>query len=105
MDRGLMMATTLFFEKEELRRRLRLYGLDEVRVAEVAGVFDRNNRHIDVVSFVIMLERFGVPRSDLSSFLHDVGLEESTLINVFSKADFTRLGMGNREVTQVVLAD
>jgi len=98
------MAKTLFFTKEELRKKMRLYGLDEVRVAEVTGVFDKNNRHIDVVSFVIMLERYGIPRSDISSFLHDIGVDESTLINIFSKADFTRLGMGNREVTQVVLA-
>jgi len=98
------MAKTLFFTKEDLRRRMRMYGLDEVRVAEISTVFDKNNRHIDVVSFVIMLERYGVQRADISSFLHDTGLDESTLINVFSKADFTRLGMGNREVTQVVLA-
>lgn len=98
------MAQTLFFTKEELRRRMRGCGLEELRVAEIAGVFDKNNRHIDVVSFVIMLERYGVPRADISSFLHDIGVEESTLINVFSKADFTRLGMSNREVTQVVLA-
>ncbi len=98
------MAKTLFFAKEELRKRLRMFGLDEVHVADVTGVFDRNNRHIDVVSFVIMMERYGVQRSDISSFLHDVGIDESTMINIFSKADFTRLGVGNREVTQVVLA-
>jgi len=74
-------------------------------VAEVTSIFDKNNRHIDVVSYVIMLERYGVQRSDISSFLHDIGIEESVLINIFSKADFTRLGVGNREVTQVVLAD
>jgi hypothetical protein len=99
------MAKTLFFEKEDLRKKLRMFGLDEVRVAEISGTFDKHNRHIDVVSFVIMLERYGVQRSDISSFLHDIGVEESTLINIFSKADFARLGMGNREVTQVVLAD
>ena len=99
------MAKTLFFEKDEMRRKLRMFGLDEMKVAEVTGIFDKNNRHIDVVSFVIMLERYGVQRSDISSFLHDIGVEESVLINIFSKADFTRLGVGNREVTQVVLAD
>ncbi|MCX8197595.1 MAG: hypothetical protein N3F07_00135 [Candidatus Micrarchaeota archaeon] len=98
------MAKTIFFTKEELRRKLRLYGLDEVRIAEITSVFDKNNRHIDVVSFVIMLERYGILRTDISSFLHDIGIDESTMINIFSKADFTRLGMGNREITQVVLA-
>lgn len=98
------MAKTLFFTKEDLGRRLRLFGLEEMRIAEINGVFDKNNRHIDVVSFVIMLERYGVPRSEISSFLHDIGVDEPVLINIFSKADFTRLGMSNREVTQVVLA-
>ena len=99
------MAKTLFFSKEELGRKLRMFGLDELRVAEITKVFDKNNRHIDVVSFVIMMERYGVQRSDISSFLHDIGVDESALINIFSKADFTRLGVGNREVTQVVLSD
>jgi hypothetical protein len=98
------MARTLFFPKEELRRRLRSFRLDELRVTEITSVFDKNNRHIDVISFVIMLERYGVQRGEISSFLHDIGLDESTLINVFSKADFTRLGVSNREITQVVLA-
>ncbi|MEM4348625.1 MAG: hypothetical protein QXN37_03590 [Candidatus Anstonellaceae archaeon] len=98
------MAKTVFFSKEELRKRLRTFGLDELHVAEIASLFDKNNGHIDVVSFVIMLERYGVQRSDISSFLHDLGIDEPTLINIFSKADFTRLGLGNQEITQVVLA-
>jgi hypothetical protein len=98
------MARTLFFLKDELRRRLRAFKLDEVRVAEITSVFDKNNKHIDVISFVIMLERYGVPRAEISAFLHDIGVEESTLINIFSKADFTRLGANNREITQIVLA-
>lgn len=99
------MAKTVFFAKEELRKRLRTFSIGEMRVAEVTTLFDKNNRHVDVVSFVIMLERYGVQRSDISSFLHDLGVEETILINIFTKADFTRLGATNREITQVVLAD
>jgi len=98
------MAKTMFFTKEDLNRRLRTFRLEETRVAEINGIFDKNNRHIDVVSFVIMLERYGISRAEISSFLHDIGVEESALINIFSKADFTRLGMGNREISQVMLA-
>jgi len=98
------MARSVFFSKEDLRRKLRTAGMDEVRVTEICTAFDKNNRHIDVVSFVIMLERYGIQRTEISSLLHDLGIDESTLINVFSKADFTRLGMGSRDVTQVVLA-
>lgn len=98
------MAKTVFFLKEDLRKRLRSFGLDEMRVAEITAVFDKSNRHIDVVSFVIMLERFGVSRTEISAFLRDVGVEESATINIFTKADFTRLGSSSREITQVVLA-
>jgi len=98
------MAKTLFFTKDELRRRLRAFRLDELRVADITSTFDKNNRHIDVISFVIMLERYGVQRTEISGFLHDIGVDESSIINVFSKADFTRLGVSNREITQVVLA-
>lgn len=98
------MAKTIFFPKEDLRKRLRSFNLDEFKVAEITSVFDKNSRHIDVVSFVIMLERYGVQRSDISSFLHEIGVDESTIVNIFSKADFTRLGVGGREITQVVLA-
>ncbi|MCX6770051.1 MAG: hypothetical protein NT051_05240 [Candidatus Micrarchaeota archaeon] len=98
------MAKTMFFAKEEIRKRMRMFGLDEMRVAEITAIFDRNNRHMDVVSFVIMLERYGVQRVDISSFHHDLGVDESTTIDIFSKADFTRLGAGSREITQVVLA-
>ena len=94
----------MFFSKDELRRKMRTYGLDELHVTEVCTAFDKNNRHIDVVSFVIILERYGIQRNDISSLLHDVGIDESLLINIFSKADFTRLGMGSRDVTQIVLA-
>jgi len=97
------MAKTVFFMKDDLRRRMRAFGLDEVRVAEITSAFDKNNYHIDVISFVIMIERYGIPRPEISSFLHDVGVDESTLINIFSKADFTRLGISNREITQVAL--
>ncbi|MCX8195323.1 MAG: hypothetical protein N3G22_04440 [Candidatus Micrarchaeota archaeon] len=98
------MAKTVFLAKEEMRKKLRACGLDEVKVSEVCSLFDKNNYHLDVISFVILLERYGVQRNDVSSLLRDVGIDESTLINIFSKADFARLGVGSREITTVVLA-
>jgi hypothetical protein len=97
------MAKTLFFAKEDLKKKLRSYGLDEARIAEVIQAFDKNNRHLNVINFVIMLERYGISRMDISSFLYEIGVDESTMINIFSKADFTKLGLTNREITQVVL--
>ena len=68
-------------------------------------MFTQRNRHLDVISFVIMLERNGVARSNITSFLKDVGIDDSTIVNIFSKADFKRLGVEGRDMTQVVLDD
>ncbi|MFH0927759.1 MAG: ATP-binding protein [Candidatus Micrarchaeota archaeon] len=102
---GANMARSVSFEKEELRKHLRAFGLSEMHVEEVSGLFTQHNRHLDIISFVIMLERYGVARSNITSFLKDVGVDDSTIVNIFSKADFKRLGVEGRDMTQVVLDD
>src|SRR3989338_1076481 len=104
--RGMIeVAKTVSFEKEELKKRLRSFGLDEVHVEEISELFGKKNKHMDVVSFVILLERYGVGRVNITSFLKDIGIEDSTIINIFSKADFKRLGLGDRDITQVILSE
>ncbi len=97
------MARSVSFEREELKKRLRAFGLDETHVEEISNLFAKKNRHMDVVSFVILLERYGVGRSNITTFLKDVGIDDSTIINIFSKADFKRLGLEGRDITQVIL--
>ncbi len=97
------MARSVSFEREELKKRLRAFGLDETHVEEIANLFAKKNRHMDVVSFVILLERYGIGRPNLTTFLKDVGIDDSTIINIFSKADFKRLGLEGRDITQVIL--
>ncbi|MFH1306204.1 MAG: ATP-binding protein [Candidatus Micrarchaeota archaeon] len=99
------MAKSVSFEKEGLRKHLRSFGLSEVHLEEISSTFQKQNRHLDVISFVIMLERYGVARSNITSFLKDVGVDDSTIINIFSKADFKRLGVEGRDMTQVMLED
>ncbi len=99
------MAKVVSFEKEELRRRLRMYGLSDSHIEEISTQFDKKNRHLDVVNFVILLEKYGLPRSNITSFLKDMGIEDSTLINIFSKADFKRLDIGDRDISQVIMEE
>ncbi len=99
------MARSISFEREELKKRLRAYGLEEMRVEEIATLFAKKNRHMDVVSFVILMERYGIGRNLITDFLKDFGVDDSTLINIFSKADFKRLGLEGRDITQVILQD
>jgi len=97
------VARTVSFEKDELRRRLRAYGVTEVQLEDISNLFMKKNQHMDVISYVILLERYGLARTNITSFLKDLGIEDSTIINIFSKADFRKLGLGDADITQVIL--
>jgi len=99
------VAKTYSFEKNDLKRRLRNFGLEDTRVEEITTLFDKKNRHIDVVSFVVLLERYGVIRTHITQFLKDIGMDDSTIITVFSKADFKKLGLEDRDITEVILQE
>ncbi|PIN83965.1 hypothetical protein COV61_01565, partial [Candidatus Micrarchaeota archaeon CG11_big_fil_rev_8_21_14_0_20_47_5] len=80
-------------------------GLDNVHIEEIIGLFGKKNNHVDVVSFVVLLERYGLARNSITSFLKDVGIDDSTVINIFSKSDFKKLGIEDRDITQVILEE
>jgi len=103
--KGELMAKTYSFERNDFKRKLRAFGLDDVRVEEVSTLFEKRNKHLDVVYFVILLERFGIARSNITAFLKDIGIDDSTIINIFSKADFKKLGMEDKDITQVILTE
>ncbi|MBI5159366.1 DUF87 domain-containing protein [Candidatus Micrarchaeota archaeon] len=99
------LAKTYSFERTELKRKLRGFGLSDANVEEITGLFDKKNRHLDVINFVILLEKYGIARSNITLFLKDVGLEDSTIINVFGKSDQKKLGMDDKDITEVILKE
>jgi hypothetical protein len=99
------MAKSVSFEREELKKKLRTFGLDEIHIEEIVNLFAKKNRHMDVISFVILVERYGIARSNITGFLRDIGIDDGTIINIFSKADFKRLGMGDKDITQVIIEE
>jgi len=100
------MANSIQFLKEDFRRKLRQYGLGEERLEDVCRLFDRNNKHLDVISFAITLERFGLTRRNISEFLKDSGIDDITIINIFGKVDLKKTEAGgSKEITQVVFED
>jgi hypothetical protein len=103
--RDVKVSRSVSFLKEEFRRKLRRYGLTDERIEETTKMFERKNRHVDVVSFVILLERYGIARRNIGDFLKDAGLDDITIINIFGKVDMRRSESGARDITQVVLED
>ncbi|MEK6978972.1 MAG: ATP-binding protein [Candidatus Micrarchaeota archaeon] len=103
--RDIAMAKSVAFVKEEFRRRVRQYGLNDEKIEEISKLFERSNRHIDVVSFVILMERYGLVRRNISDFLKDAGIDDITIINIFGKVDIKKNELGGRDITQVILED
>lgn len=98
------MAKSISFIKEDLRKRLRQYGIPEEKIEEITKLFEKSNRHMTVISFVILLERYGMPRSVIGEFLKDAGIDDITIINIFGKVDMKKSeGSGGSDVTQVIV--
>jgi len=103
--RDISMARSVSFIREDFRRKLRTYGLSDEKIESMTRSFDKANRHMDVVSFVILLERDGIARRNISDFLKDAGIDDLTIINIFGKVDLKKSGGGGRQITQVILED
>jgi DNA helicase HerA-like ATPase len=103
--KGGAMAYTVSIKKDEIRGRLRSIGVDEQKIDDVVNLFEKNNRHVDVITFVITLERMGVTRRTVSSFLKEMGIDDTLIINIFTKADFRKEGKTSSSLSQVVLED
>ena len=99
------MARSVSFLKDEFRRKLRQYGLSDDRIEETSKLFEQKNRHLDVISFVLMMERYGIARRNIGDFLKDAGLDDITIINVFGKADMKKSGGSSKDITQVVIEE
>jgi len=103
--RDVAVSRSVSFLKEDFRRKLRQFGLADDKLEDLTKSFDKANRRMDVVSFVIVLERGGIARRNIGDFLKDAGIDDITIINVFGKVDLKKSGGVGREISQVILED
>lgn len=99
------MAQAVSFEKRELRARLKAMGISDNQLEELTASFDKKNRHLDVITFVSMMDRFGASKGKVYSFLKDAGIDDPTLISVYSRADLKKAGLDESRVQEVVFSD
>jgi hypothetical protein len=99
--RDVSVPKSVPFLRDEFRRKLRGFGLSDDKIEELTKLFERNSRRMDVVSFVLSLERFGIARRNIADFLKDSGVDDETLINIFGRVDAKKSGGIGREVNQV----
>jgi hypothetical protein len=103
--RDVVVSRSVSFQKDEFRRKIRQFGITDEKIEEIAKMFEKNNRRLDVITFVVTLERFGIVRRNISDFLKESGVDDMTIINIFGKVDLKRSGGAGKEISQVVLED
>jgi DNA helicase HerA-like ATPase len=84
------LARSFSFEKSELSRKLRMFGVPDEDIAYMTNAFDKNKKHMDVIQFVEMLFKNGLAKMNVVSMLKDIGIDDSTIINIFSKVKSER---------------
>jgi DNA helicase HerA-like ATPase len=102
---GGAMAKSVSFEKDELKKQLSSFGLDAFAIEAICNEFVKNNKHLDIVNFVILLERYGLIRKNIVTLLKTFGVEDSIIVDAFSRVDFKKVGLKGLSMTKVSLED
>ena len=99
------MAQSFTFEKTAMRLKLKDLGLTDSQLEEIMSLFDQKNRHMDIITFAMGAERFGLPRDKVYAFLRGLGADDPELINVFSRVDLKKAGLDDSKIQEVVFSD
>jgi len=97
------MPKSYSMERTAFKKRIREMGLSEDKVEELATMIEKKAKHFDAVDFVIELERRGVTRKIITVFFREIGIDDSTIINIFTRADQKKTGLTERDISQVTL--
>lgn len=73
------------FEKNELKNKLTEFGMEDIRASELINNFNRNNKHMDIITFVEFLEKNDLARANITAFLKGVGMEDSMIIDILNR--------------------
>ncbi len=91
------------FEKDELKKKLRGYGLGEEQSDEIVALFSKKGRRMEISSFVVLLSRYGIARNNISGFLKELALDDNIVVTVLSKADELEMALSDEDISEYIL--
>jgi len=97
------VARSVSFEKDELKKKLRSYGMNEEQSDEIVALFSKKGRRMEIAAFVVLLSRYGIARSNISGFLKELGLEDTSVVNVLAKSDELEMELGDEDISDHIL--
>ena len=96
---------TVSFEKDELKKKLRSFGMAEEQSDEVVSLFTKKGRRMEIASFVVLLSRYGIARNNISGFLKELGLEDASVVSVLSHSDELEVMLGDQDISEYITSE
>lgn len=97
-----MASNTFAISRTELRRILLALKVSEKGIEGLISSMEKSHRHINVVTFVSLLEKSGLERDDITNVLRRLGMDDVMISGVMGMVDEKRI---TSEIGRVYEAD
>lgn len=97
-----MASNTYTISRIEVRRILLALKASEKSIEGIISSMEKSHRHINVISFISLLEKAGLERDDIVNVLRRLGMDDVMISNVMGMVDEKRI---TSEIGRVYDAD
>ncbi len=86
-----MPKDTYTISRQELRRILTIYKVDENSIAKLFADMEKSHRHINAIAFAGMLEKTGLKRDAVMNVFRRFGMDDVTISEAINGMDEQKL--------------
>ncbi len=84
-------AKTYTISRQELRHVLIAFGLGEKELASLFSGMEKSHRHVNIISFISMLEKIGLERERITNVLRRLGIDDLLISDAMRSVDEQRI--------------
>lgn len=97
-----MASNTYTISRMSVRRILLALKVSEKSIEGVISSMEKSHRHINIISFISLLEKAGLERDDIINVMRRIGMDDVMINNVMNMVDEKRI---TSEIGRVYEAD
>ena len=86
-----MAKDTFTISRQELRRILTIYKVDESSMAKLFSDMEKAHRHINAIAFAGMLEKINLKRDAIINIFRRLGMDDVTINDAINSMEEQRL--------------
>ncbi|MCL4404812.1 MAG: hypothetical protein M1544_03410 [Candidatus Marsarchaeota archaeon] len=86
-----MAKDTYTISRQELRRVLTVYKVDEASMVKLFSDMEKMHRHVNAIAFAGMLERINVKRDVIANVLRRLGMDDVSINETLTGMDEQKL--------------